>query len=350
MADEVRTVLDDVTAAVEEAFADPEEEVVEEKPEEEPKELEASEETTEETEEEITEDVEEEAPEELQPPEHFSAEDKEKFLTIPNEHRAGLLDVRKSLERGFDEKFQGMARMREEQEAVAAIMAPVEAELSQAGLDRVAGIRMLVGTHQALQQNPAAGIAHLITQYGGANAGALVSQLNAHFGVASPKPGTEVDEYVDPNLAALNARFDKFEAVQNQNQLNSQQAQQTDINNQVQLFQEAKDDSGNLKYPHFKVLEPLMAKAITGGMTQNIEEAYEIASRANPEIFELMMKERDEKRVADIDTHRKEANAKAKKASRDVNTNRAAPDTPNDVPQNMKNCVEDVYDELAGQS
>ncbi len=353
MADEeTRTVKDDVTTVVEELFnGEPEEETVE-KPAEEPvEELEASEETTEEVvEEEPKEEVEEEAPEELQPPEHFSVEDKEKFLAIPNEHRAGLLDVRKSLERGFDDKFQGMARVREEQEAVVAIMAPVEAELSRAGLDRVAGIRMLVGTHQALQQNPAAGIAHLITQYGGANAGALVSQLNAHFGVTASNPETEVDEYSDPNIAALNARFDKFEAVQTQTQLNSQQAQQADINNQIQLFQEAKDESGNPKYPHFDTLHVTMGGLMQARMAPDMESAYEMAARANPEIFEQMMKDRDSKVVTDLDAKRKEANAKAKKSSRDVNTSRAAPETPNEVPQKMKDCVEDVYDELVGQS
>ncbi len=353
MADEEeRTVIEDVTAAVEEAFnGASEEEVAEEAAEPAPK-LDASEEVAEEpaTEETPEEEVEEEAPEELQPPEHFSVEDKEKFLAIPNEHRAGLLDVRKSLERGFDEKFQGMARVREEQEAVAAIMAPVEAELNQAGLDRVAGIRMLVGTHQALQQNPAAGIAHLITQYGGANAPALVSQLNAHFGVTASNPATEVDEYTDPNIAALQTKVNDLTNLFSQQQTNSQQAQQANIDNQIQLFQEAKDESGNPKYPHFETLRPSMGGLMQARMAPDMESAYEMAARANPEIFEQMMKERDSKVVTDLDTKRKEANAKAKKASRDVKNSRAAPDTPNEVPQKMKDCVEDVYDELVGQT
>lgn len=345
--EETRTVLGDVTEVVEELFnGQPEEEVVEE---EKPLDAAPEEEVAEETEE-PTEEVEEEAPKELQPPEHYSAEDKEKFLAIPNEYRANILDARKSLERGYQSKFDDMADIRRNDEAIAQIMAPVEQQLNQQGLDRNAGIRMLVAAQQALQNNPAAALAQLVQQYGGANAQAILGQLNTHFGVTTPAPTGEVDEYVEPGMKQLQDQVSQLTGLVTQQQTNSQQAQQADINNQIQLFQEAKDDDGNPKFPHFDTLHTTMGGLMQAGIATSMEDAYERAARQDPAIFAEMMKDRDAKVVTDLDTHRKETNAKAKASSRDVPTNRSAPDTPNEVPKNMKECVTSVVDELMAQS
>ena len=51
------------------------------------------------------------------------------------------------------------------------------------------------------------------------------------------------------------------------------------------------------------------------GIATSMEDAYERAARQDPTIFDEMMKKRDSKVVTDLDSKRKETNAKAKAAS-----------------------------------
>jgi hypothetical protein len=253
----------------------------------------------------------------------------------------------KSFERGHNKRVREMNDVSREHEAIASLMQPFEAQLNAAGMDRVAGIRSLVGAQQMLTQNPAHGIEQLISQYGGAQAKDIVSGIAKKMGLLDAAIG-EADDYVDPAVSALNGRFDKIEQQIQQTQTNTEQQRINEANNQIKAFAEAKDEQGNLLHPHFKKVEAAMGSALQSGAATGMEAAYSQATWADAELREELIKERMEKSNQKAGAVRKKTVSQAKKASRNVNSRKVAkrPEAPD---RGLKDEVEAAYDAVANR-
>ncbi|MDP6804614.1 MAG: hypothetical protein QF902_04690 [Rhodospirillales bacterium] len=81
-------------------------------------------------------------------PEHWSQADKDNFASMPVEHREWFLGIRKSLERGYQEKFEETAGYRKEREALDEVFKPHDEEIALSGSDRVGAIRQLLAAHR----------------------------------------------------------------------------------------------------------------------------------------------------------------------------------------------------------
>ncbi len=323
----IESVADSVMAAIKELdkpeegidtegkIEEPVEEVAEEKAEEVPEAQEAAE----------TDDPpEEEEKVEPKAPENWDKDRIAAFDSLENdESKQAFVDTFKSLEKGYNTKFEALAGERKEHEAIVNLMQPFEATLQAQGLDRLGGIRSLVGAQQMLTQDPMKGLTHLLQTYGGNNAKAIVETWAKQLGITKAAEG---DAYVDQDIAALRDEINILSNNFQQTQTNAQQQQNTEAQNQVNLFEKATDSDGNVLHPHFEQVRATMGTLITSGLAPTMDDAYNMAIRTDATLHSEIMKVEREQEASNSNKERKEAVEASKKASKNVKTNNVAPD------------------------
>lgn len=132
------------------------------------------------------------------------------------------------------------------------------------------------------------------------------------------------DEYVDPDLAQMKARLATLEGENLNSRQSAVQQQQAAIQNQIQTFKEAKDDKGNIKYPHFTAGQEEMGVLLNTGKAASLEDAYV----KSPTVKQLEMEEKNFGSTLEEELVEKRKKAsKAKKSSKSVKagTNGAPP-------------------------
>ena len=307
---------------------------------------EVAEEAVEETLEAVESDVDPIAPEEelvqgLLPHENWDEARTSAFNNLGENEEAKqvFMDSYKSLEQGFQKKFDGLATDHKEYEQIVGLMTPFEAQLNAQGLSRYQGIHRLVGAEQLLSQNPVNGLSQLVQQYGGQDAKAIVHQLAQQYGITEAA-NNESEAYVDPEIKALQDRLYASEAREQQNLNNARATQQQEVNNQVTLFMEAKDDTGNLLHPHFNKVEPIMAALMNQGINEPLDDLYQRAVRQDPDLWKGLV-EVERKTVSDtLGNVRKEEVSASKRASRNVRTNNVAPDGEVSEPDDVRASIQ----------
>jgi len=287
------------------------------------------------------------AQDELRAPDNWDAERKEAFAALPTtEAKETYLNTVKSLERGYQGKFDELATVRKEHEAISALLQPFEAQLNAAGMDRVAGIRQLVGAQQMLTQNPAQGIAQLVQQFGGQNAQAIVQQIAQQYGVM---PAAQEGEaaYHDPDIQELRQDNAEIRSLLQQNETNAAASRQADAQNQINLFKQATDDSGNALHPHFDKVEAMMGTLIQGGFAPDMQSAYDQAVYANPELRATLINQQTSDVAEKLNNERKGKVEASKKASKNVKTNNTPPENAPPEPDNVRDSVAKAMREIA---
>ena len=246
-------------------------------------------------------------------PEHWSEEDKALLAKLPNDTaRRDFLALYKRMETGANEKFEQAAEARKFHDEVGQLIAPFDAELQAAGLTRVDGIKRLVDAERLLRQNPQAGLQWLLDQYG-------AGQYQIVPKGAHPQPNGKDNGVRDPRVDAILAeRAEQERAAQIAQQ--RQMVEQTNAaQTRIKEFAEAKDDAGNLKYPHFQAVRSTMGALIQGavasGQQLSLEDAYQQAAWANPALREELTKAQQEAAAKSAAEQRKEAVRKARAAS-----------------------------------
>lgn len=290
-------------------------------------------------EEEVKEDSEpEDVAELLAVPENWDQTRQEAFTGLGSEEaRQTYLDTVKSLERGFQKKFDDLATVRKEHETIVDLLQPFEAQLQASGLDRIGGIRSLVGAQQLLTQNPLQGLTQLLQQYGGINAKTIIQQIAQSYGIG--KAAEDSQAYQDPEILALQTRLDQQELVMQQNETNTQQQRMLEAQNQITLFEKALDNDGNVKHPHFQTVKEKMSQLITSGLADNMDSAYDQAIYLDTGLRGQLM-EAGKKEVAEkLNITRKTKVDNSKKAAKNVKTNNVAPESQPGEPDNVRDSV-----------
>lgn len=345
--EKVENVADSVMAAMKELdeaedSINTEGKIEEEEPAEEEAEAQEEPETADEEEEaEPSEDEEQEEAVELKAPENWDKDRQDAFDGLENDaSKQAYLDTFKSLERGFQVKRESVAETVKEHEAIVNLMQPFEAQLQSAGLDRVGGIRSLVGAQQLLQQNPIQGLTQLLQTYGGNNAKAIVETWAKQLGIT--QAAAEGEAYVDPDIATLKGQISELTNVVQQTQTNAQQQQNTEVQNQVDLFEKATDESGNVLHPHFPQVREIMGTLIQGGLAPTMDEAYTMAIRTDVNLHSELMKAEREQEASKNNKERKQVVAEGKKA-KNISTNNVAPDKEPPEPDNVLDSVKKAH-------
>lgn len=243
----------------------------------------------------------------LEAPEFFRAEHKDLFSKLNDleggrDYQQGWLDQYAEGQESFNKKSQELGDWKQDRSTFnsyqQAISPMLEAWKFQ-GVDPAIGMSQLVSYSQAMQQDPTGTIMNLASQYG--------VDLQKAF---------EEQPYIDPSVRTL----------QQQNSQLQQQAQQT-----AQWQQQWQQDQQNQKNQrdidgfktsneHFDLVENDMANLINMGQAKDLQSAYDLAIKYNPEVQAINHKNEIAQKQADV----KKAKSATSRVASKTNT---APET-----------------------
>ena len=270
----------------------------------------------------------------LSAPEHWTAEDKALFDTQTDEGKEFLVARDKHLAAEYTRKTEELADLRKGDQPLYDLAEQTRQHFATQGVTPAAGMAQLVQAQQALLNGTPE------------QRRAALEQIGASYGIPLT-PGTSdsfEDEYQDPELGKFNQRMDRLESflVQTQQTATTQQ-QQSDLQ-MVITFANEKNEAGELKYPPFETLRPLMSVLI--GRAGSLEGAYEQASMADPATRKLVLEALAKPGKAEEDKARNERVAKAKRAAPSNTRSKTAAVTKTKI-GSTKDAATEAWDEIS---
>ena len=194
-------------------------------------------------------------------PEHWSAEFKEGFESLPDEGRQMFLDRYKDMERDYTRKTQEIADIRRRAASIEEVITPFRDEFS----------RQLLGAHKFLRESPQQAIAWLAQNYG--------VDINGLGATEQPE-----DDYTDPQVVQLRDQVSQLQGYLQNQQNQQQQAAVVDTQQTIDSFANATTDDGAVAHPHFAAVRTTMGGLIQSGVATDMNAAYEMAVYADPEL------------------------------------------------------------------
>lgn len=272
---------------------------------------------------------------EVELPKHWSDDEKAKWKAVGPEQRALLLDARKSLEKGYQDKFQSIAEKRKHWKEIKEIFAPLQDHLKMNGATKLQAIRQLAGAQMALMNRPDQALAWLAQQYAGSlppeGKAATLQNLQRALGIqgTAPQKPNPSDEYLDPKaaqeIAALKQQLQQFGGYLQQSATAQQQQAVASAERVIQDFAAAKDASGSPAHPYFEEVRPEIERLLQTPLidrnlapAERLRQAYDKAIRLNTDVWDKIDLERKQaKAKAEAEKRRAEV-AQAKPAARNV--------------------------------
>ena len=245
-------------------------------------EVQKEEDQPEETEEGVEEEqVEEKAPEleALTAPKHWPKEEQEIFNAWDANVQHQVMDRYKAMEGDYTKKTQALAKYKKRNESLDEIYGPFRDDFQRAGMDEVAATRQLLAAHKYLREDPQQALKWLAQSYG-----VDLKAVNDDTAIE--------DEYADPQMKAMQQQIAQLQGTITNQQQQAQNMQKQEVQAMIDNFQTAKDADGNLKHPHFDVVQNQMSGLISSGVAKDIESAYEMAVYANPETRAKVLEEK----------------------------------------------------------
>lgn len=224
-------------------------------------------------------------------PNSWSAPVKEKFSILPPEVQAEIARREEEVEKGF-------TRLDEERnfgKALKEVITPYMPIITAEGGTPAAAVRDLLNTAYQLRTGTPQQKA------------ALVQQIAQQYGVdlGTLRPGEQT--YVDPHVMTLQQKIDALERERaTEKQLQVQQ-EQSKVLNEIQAF------AADPKNVHFEQVRAHMASLLNSGAAKDLQEAYEQAIWANPEVRSKLMSqqqvETEVKRKQELEAKKKAASS-----------------------------------------
>jgi hypothetical protein len=233
----------------------------------------------------------------LRPPQSWGASAKAKFGELPPEIQQEVV----KRERDFDKGLQQNAGLANFGRSLAEVISPYQAMLHAEGSDPVTVVSDLMKTAYLLRTAPAPQKLQLfrqVAQQFGVDLNGLTAQAE--------------DVYVDPQIAAIQARQQQLEQYLQQQHFAAQQASQASQTQETsRLTSEIEEFSSDPAHPHFEEVRPYMAALLKSGQAQGLDDAYEQATWGRPEIRASLMEAQEAKRKAEAARRAKDAQAAA---------------------------------------
>lgn len=257
-------------------------------------------------------------------PKHWSEEERTKWGAIPPEHRRLVVDARKSIEAGFDQKFKAAAEPKKNWKAFKQVMAPLQPLLTQHGGTKLQVTQNLVDSYVNLVKQPDVAFEGLARSFAASRSEGERQAILARFarglgfssGAAKPQA---TEEYLDPvagqQIAQLRRENAETRAFLMQQQTAQNQQRVAQAEQMIQSF--AKDN------PHFEEVRGDLEFALASPrvpqhlpQAERLKLAYEIACKMNPEVWgKVEAARKAEKAKQEADARRKEVD-KSKSAAR----------------------------------
>ena len=236
----------------------------------------------------------------LEAPQNWSQTDRENFAQLPREGQEFVLRRHKDMEADYTKKTQETAQIRKIGEQFSELLSPYRSQFQMQGMDDVQAVRQLVGIYDSLNRNPAGTLQWLAQSYG----------------IDLSQPGQEI-EY-DPATQHIMQELNTVKSQLNDSLTAQQQQVAQSVSTEIEAFQNAKNESGNPKYPYFPEVRETMGKLVMSGVASDLASAYNMAVNVNPEIQQRMQQETQKQAEKQAEAKRKAAAAKAKKAASGV--------------------------------
>lgn len=224
-------------------------------------------------------EIEAEAPEvteepELPPlnaPNTWKKEYAERFNELPREVAEYIAQREEEAARGFTQKGQEIAQLRQQFEGFQQTLQPVAEGWVKQGINPETGLKSLVSWFQAIQNDPQTTLLEL-------------AKING----VDLKAALDDQPYVDPHIAQMQQQHEQ-QLNELKQQLNGfttqqQQAKQHAALEQIKAFESATDETGNPLHPHFETVYEDMALLMQNGKANDLDSAYDMAVHMNPNI------------------------------------------------------------------
>jgi hypothetical protein len=245
---------------------------------------------------------------------------------------------------GFKQKSEEIKRY----EPLEQVIGPRRQQLAREGLTEAQAINQLFALSDfAAQDLP--GFIRYMAQARGLDLRTLVPQA-----ASSQEQPTE-EQYVDPNLAALNKRVDTVAGALEKFFQSQQQQQVQTTQSQIEAFRT------DPKHSHFDAVRPQMAALLQTGQAKDLQEAYDMAVYANPTIRQQLIdqqrqeweaaqaaeaaKRQEEQRKADEEKRRVADEAK-RKASLNLRPTGALPGRSGPGSKSIEETAREVADRM----
>lgn len=255
--------------------------------------------------------------ESLLPKENFTADEKEYFNSLDDAGKKVMLKKWGNLESGYNKKYEGIANDRKTIEEFNHIYEPYKQQLDIAGITPVQYTKQLIAADKFIRENPVEGIKWLAQQ-----SGVDLAMLN------------QTPEEQNPMTKELNSLKGEIGTLKQE----LSQRELTTLAKQIENFKNAKDEEGNLKYPHFDTVKNEMAKLNAATGETNLEALYSKAVRLNDDLYnkqleaELAKKQAEAQKQADLN--------KAKKAGKPIKSSPSVK-----VSKNNKVSIDQILEE-----
>jgi hypothetical protein len=239
----------------------------------------------------------------VEPPHTWSADEKAKFATWPRDVQEHVVARYKAMEADYTRKTQEAAEFRRSADPLLNAIKPFEQYLSQVGPSLGRSKEQLITDLLAAEyrlrtgstQEKYAALHQISQQYN--------IDLAALAGGQVPQP--------DPAYQQLRQELDEQRAWRQNFEANQQQQQSQQALQYLESLKVATDETGKPKYPLFEQVRIPVSHLLATGEAQTYEEAYQKAAAP----INALVAQELEARAKQADAQRKEAVAKADKAS-----------------------------------
>lgn len=167
------------------------------------------------------------------------------------------------------------------------IIGPLERDYRMQGMTLQQGVGQLVEAARFVASDPDQAFPWFSAMYRPHDPAKAVEAMAKQWGV---NLGQMVEEapYIDPHIQSLVGPLkEQYQALQariDEQDSTARRAQQQQLFNAVQELEQAKDEAGNLRYPHLNTIAQDLILIANGKRAKNFDEAYAMAVRMNPEL------------------------------------------------------------------
>lgn len=214
--------------------------------------------------------------EEIKAPEHWSKDDVEAFKELDPKAQKLYLKRAKEQESHFTKKNQEFAEDKRLAERFRKSIEPFKGYFKQHNIDEFEGFQKAATAHVRLMNASPQEKTQILQQLA-IDYGANIAQQNY--------PHTDVTQ-LDPAIQNIYEELHKTKQyIAQQEQQRANQEIQS-LESKIQSFQNEKNESGDLKYPHFETVRTQMGALMQIGQADSLEAAYKKAIFLNDDLRE----------------------------------------------------------------
>jgi hypothetical protein len=206
----------------------------------------------------------------IAPPTTWSAAAKDQWTKLPPAIQQEVAKRESDVVRGFQQRAEQINAL----EPIAQAIAPYAQKHALRGVSTAAAVQQLLAVQDLLERDPIEGIAYVARSYG-----VDLRQFATAFETAKQPQ--------DPQLQAVSTRIEQMEGFLRHQTEAAQQAEMSRINSEIETFR-----ADTAAHPYFDAVRPAMAQLMGNNMAMTLQDAYDHACWAIPEVRSRILDDR----------------------------------------------------------